>query len=281
MQSTRQIEQDGYYQESAPLQQTSTRYPVQRCLAATQTEVAEVVIVENADYGRMLFLNRELQSASYDEAIYHETLVHPIMHSLDSRDDKSVLVIGGAEGATVREVLKWGPNKVRHVDWVDIDGELVNICRRYLRYAPNSVYESGYVTYYNQDIMTFLDTMERAARYDIVIIDLPDPDPQEEVLYGPVFWHLIHRSLRQGGGIVSHVGPVEPRRRPGLEIVQQGAGGGGHAYHTHIPSFQGEWGFWMNKEPAFGRLFQLEGCSVMDNSYLRTVFHWDRHWLGQ
>lgn len=280
MPSIQEIEALGYYQEASPLQQTSTRYPVVRGLASQQTLYADAVIVENGDYGRMLFLDHELQSSSYDEQIYHETLVHPLMHSLGGSggsggDGKNLLVVGGAEGATVREVLKWA---VRHVDWVDIDGELVKLCREHLRYTPDSVYDDKRVSYYAADIMNFLDNMERVGLYDAIIIDLPDPDPTSHVLYGETFWKLIHRSLKMGGGIVSHVGPVEPGRRPGLEMVRAGAGGGGHAFHTYVPSFQGEWGFWMNKEPAFDRPFDLAGCGVVDDAYLRTVFHWDRHW---
>jgi spermidine synthase len=280
MQSAQQIESDGYYQEAAPLQQTSTRYPVTRCYVSQRTPFADVVIVESSDYGRMLFLDRELQSASFDERIYHETLVHPLIHATTGSRQR-VLVIGGAEGATVREVLKWCSNKVAAVDWVDIDGELVDLCRDYLRYADSTVYNDHRVRYYNEDIMSFLRSNNRLEIYDSIIIDLPDPDPNEQVLYGSEFWQLIRRSLKQGGGVASHVGPVEPGRRAGLEIVRQGAErvglGNGHAYHTFVPCFQGEWGFWMNKRPTYRSAFPHD-CRVIDRNYQNTIFHWDRHW---
>jgi spermidine synthase len=98
------ITERGYYEEVSPLQRSSTRYEVTRCLFSEHTDYADTVIVTNPDYGRMLFLDGELQSASYDEAIYHESLVHPVMNAMRHVDDKNVLVVGGAEGATVREV---------------------------------------------------------------------------------------------------------------------------------------------------------------------------------
>jgi spermidine synthase len=271
------INRDGFYQESSPLQRSSTRFASEQCLFAGRTGFAETVIITNPDYGRMLFLDGELQSCKYDESIYHETLVHPIMRALDHIDDKRILVVGGAEGATVREVLKWGPNKVRRVDWVDIDRPLMRVCRQYLQYATDSVYNNPKVHFYARDIMDFL--LNRRRMYDCIIIDLPDPDPAEPVLYGSEFWRRINAVLRGRGGIVTHCGPLEPGlgRQEGLDIIRALAGTG-YAYHTLIPSFQGEWGFWMSLPPCLTSAFP-DDCSVITNHFQSTIFHWDRHWM--
>jgi len=263
----------GYYDEESPLQRSSTRYEVRECLYAGKTDYAETVIVTNPDYGRMLFLDGELQSASYDEAIYHETLVHPIMNAMNHVDNKNILVVGGAEGATVREVLKWG--SVKHVDWVDIDSTLVDICQEHLQYADASIYENHVLNFVGQDIMAYL--RGSTCKYDCIIIDLPDPDPNEQVLYKQGFWDLIRGSLANGGMIVTHVGPVEPGtgRQPGLDIVRTFMGSG-FPYHTFIPSFQSEWGFWMSGCPGTS-CFPRE-CVIMNEHYQSTVFHWDQHW---
>ena len=280
------ITEQGYYEESAPLQRSSTRYAVSECVFAASTDYAQTVIVNNPDYGRMLFLDSELQSSSYDENIYHETLVHPALNAL-SRIDNRVLVIGGAEGATVREVLKWN-KKVRRIDWVDIDKTLVDVCKTHLQYAdPHSeVYkESGMVKFYAQDIMVFLANCNR-PKYDCIIIDLPDPDPLGNGdLYSSKFWTGIKNALLPGGTIVSHVGPVEPGfgRQSGLDFVVKGTEmvglGPGRAYHTFIPSFQSEWGFWMCGVAI--KEFSDEMVSkftIINSDYQKTIFHWDKHW---
>jgi len=274
--SSNEIEERGYFEERAPLQQTSTRYQVDRCLFAGPTGNAWTVIIENHDYGRMLFLDNELQSASYDEAIYHETLVHPVMRTMSNITDKRVLVVGGAEGATVREVLRWGYNQVNHIDWVDIDGQLVNVCREHLRYAPDSVYGDASVHYHAADINVFLQNGNRD--YDVIILDLPDPDPSEQYLYGSNFWNQIHGALSTDGVVVTHAGPVEPRCHQGLNIIRDSANmGAGTSYHTLIPSFQGEWAFWMScASNDYG--FMPNDTSVMNNGYHRTIMHWDTHW---
>ena len=275
--STQSIENDGFYEERSPLQRSSTRYEVTGCVYSAHTNSAHTVVVDNPDYGRMLFLDGELQSSCSDEAIYHETLVHPIMRALNGTDDKHVLVVGGAEGATVREVLRWGPNKVRRVDWVDIDPELVNVCRTHLRYANENVYENEMVRFHGCDIFEYLNRPD-VGPYDVIILDLPDPDPENPYLYGPHFWNRIRRVLREDGGLVTHVGPVEPGVFTGLNFVVNGADmGNGTPYHTFIPSFQGEWGFWMSVNPATMGRFPRD-CNVIDDAYHNTIMHWDRHW---
>lgn len=274
----------GYYEEEAPVQRSSTRYAVTNCLVSETTDHADTVIIDNPDYGRMLFLDKELQSATYDERIYHETLVHPALNALHRNDNiksLNVLVIGGAEGATVREVLKW-TNKVANVDWVDIDAKLVSVCKEYLQYAGSEVYTNKAVNFYAEDIMIFLEICNQ-PRYDCIIIDLPDPDPSSNgPLYGTKFWSLVKGALRQYGIVCTHVGPVEPGtgRQPGLNMVVSGAGSvglKGMAYHTLIPSFQSEWGFWMSAyyEPCI-RL--PTSCAIMNTQYQTTIFHWDKHW---
>jgi spermidine synthase len=268
------IKNKGFYEEKSPLQRSSTRYEAKDCLYSGKTDYAETVIIENPDYGRMLFLDGELQSCTYDEAIYHETLVHPIMRSLSHIENKRVLVIGGAEGATVREVLRWPC--VKRIDWVDIDRPLMRVCRQYLQYTPESVYNNCAVRFYAKDIMEYL--LKKRRVYDCIIIDLPDPNPDELILYGTEFWKRIYAVLKTGGGIVTHCGPVEPGagRQVGLSIVRAIAGEG-FAYHVLIPSFQGEWGFWMSLPPSLVGMYP-ESCVVASNHFQATIFHWDRHW---
>jgi len=277
MDSVSKINSDGYYEEKAPLQRSSTKYQIETCYVSEQTDYSHTVIARSPDYGMMLFLDGELQSSSYDEAIYHETLVHPIMNVFASLNDKRVLVVGGAEGATVREVLKW--SSVSLVDWVDIDNKLVELCRTYLKYCPLEVYNDTRVIRYTDDIMKYIDRVEKST-YDIIIIDLPDPDPEmPNPLYGEEFWAKIKGALKPDGGIVTHTGPVEPGlgRQVGLKMVQEGYGTTGFPYHTCIPSFQGDWGFWMNSAPESKTNFPYM-CSVMTSDYQQTIFHWDKHW---
>lgn len=218
----------------------NTSYPIRRRIWSGRTVACEsVVIAESPTYGYMLFLDGELQSAEADERIYHESLVHPIMAGLP--EGARVLVVGGGEGATVREVLKWKPS---HVDWVDIDPELVALCAEHLDWAPDVLGDSR-VTYRPKDIREFLGS---AGLYDAIILDLPDPDGDTGYLYSAHFWITLNGHLSSGGRLVTHVGPVRPFRGGG-EGLQRVASSDLFKpegfYSICIPSFQGSWGFWL------------------------------------
>lgn len=209
------------------------------------TDTCDVMIADSPVYGRMLFLDGELQSAAADERIYHETLVHPAMSVVHMRDPEHamrVLVIGGGEGATVREVLRWKPARI---DWVDIDGELVDVCREHLGWAPD-VYTEPRVQYYAEDIQTAWGWL---GEYDVIILDLPDPDGDTGYLYSNEFWQDVRGHMAPGAAVVTHVGPVRPYGGVGegaQRIVDTFSGLSEHGfYQTTIPSFQGSWGFWM------------------------------------
>ena len=79
-------------------------------------------MIERPNWGIACYMDNTIQSAEIDEKIYHEALVHPIM----SNDVKKVLIIGGGEGATAREVLKW---PVEEVDMIEWDKDVVELFR--------------------------------------------------------------------------------------------------------------------------------------------------------
>ena len=217
---------------------TRTSYPIYTTLVNTTTRACESVVIADAPtFGKMLFLDGELQSTSADEHIYHETLVHPVM--MNAPRGSNVLVIGGGEGATVREILRWNPS---HIDWVDIDGELVTLCRDHLKWAPN-VYTHPNVTFYAEDIRVMLPKL---GKYDVIILDLPDPDKDSGYLYSSEFWVELKQHLI--GNIVTHCGPVRPFGNigDGYQMVSKVASlywNYSTFYAQAIPSFQNEWGF--------------------------------------
>jgi spermidine synthase len=187
----------------------------------------------------MLFLDGELQSAAADEHIYHEALVHPVMTGAGM--GQRVLVVGGGEGATVREVLRWSP---AHVDWVDIDGQLVDLCREHLGWAPR-INHDPCVHYHAADIRTVIPSL---GLYSVIILDLPDPDGDTGYLYSEDFWVDILEHLAMEGRLVTHCGPVRPfgcigegfQRLILSPTIQFSTDG---FYSQMIPSFQSEWGF--------------------------------------
>lgn len=282
------------FQEESCSSDTLSSYRLTRGLWAGKTPYSQVVVAESPVYGKVLFLDKELQSAESDERIYHEHLVHPAMNALAHRLQKRVLIVGGGEGATAREVLRYDAEQVSEVVWIDIDGLLVNVCREHLCWANDSVYNDSRLTFQARDIREFLQSNPRV--FDLIILDLPDPDvedlqgppSQPFALYSEQFWDLLALNLAPRGAVVTHAGPVSPGAnglacRPGLAWIQSMAskalGCNGAPYRVTIPSFQSEWGFWMSIQPSKDDHFP-PNLAVMDMATQKQAFTWPKYWFS-
>lgn len=291
-----QLEAEGVVFEAPQAGSTHTGFAITRCMWAGHTRAgADVVLAESPTYGTLLMLDGELQCSEYDRDQYHEALVHPLMHALAGVPKKRVLIVGGGEGATARELLRYGSDAVASVLWVDIDPDLVHLCRRHLAWAGDEVYNDPRLTYLAADCALVLQDATQPP-FDAIVIDLPDPAGEDDAagvaaqgyLYSAAFWQDVKGRLAPGGGVVSHAGPVEPgvhaqSRRAGLHRLQRSmdaAGlGSGHAYHSLIPSFQGEWAWLMNLPPAVGTTNAVPDLAVFDADWQAEAFHWHRSWF--
>ena len=112
----------------------ATMLQVRRVLYSGNTAFQKVASPSDL-FGRSLMLDGKTQSTERDEHIYHEALVHPAM--LLHPDPRSVFIGGGGEGATLREVLAY--KSVANVSMLDMDGEVVELCRATRKYVRRSV----------------------------------------------------------------------------------------------------------------------------------------------
>lgn len=152
-------------------------------------------IVETRLHGKMLFLDGVAQSAERDEFIYHELLVHPAMFA--HPNPEKVLVIGGAEGATLREVLKH--QTVKRAVLVDIDGELVEICKQYLPGWHQGSFDDPRVEVVICDGRDYVEKCNE--KFDVIIIDLSDPleDSPAVFLFTREFYLSVRNCLTDHG----------------------------------------------------------------------------------
>ncbi|MCD6340807.1 MAG: polyamine aminopropyltransferase [Desulfurococcales archaeon] len=176
---------------------------VRNVILTTKTKYQEVQIIELEEYGRALILDGYIQSAEADEFIYHESLVHPVMvtHSNPSR----VLIIGGGEGATLREVLKH--SCVKEAVMVDIDGELVEFARKYLDFMHQGAFYDPRAKIVIDDGKRYVARCDSSI-FDVVIIDLTDPYSSEiaKSLYTKEFYAEVKRILKSDGIMVTQAG---------------------------------------------------------------------------
>lgn len=164
-----------------------------------RTEFQDVLIFENAVFGKVLALDGVVQLTERDNHIYHEMIAHvPLMAHGTARD---VLIIGGGDGGTLKEVLK---HPVERATLVEIDGEVIDLSRRYFPEVSGGAFDDPRADVLIMDGMRYIEQSQDS--FDIIIIDSTDPMGPGEPLFTPAFYRSCRRRLRPGGMIVVQSG---------------------------------------------------------------------------
>jgi spermidine synthase len=215
---------------------------VKGSLYSGRTRFQSVDVIDTWRLGRCLVLDGRIQSSEGDEFIYHEALVQPAMVLHPSPED--VLIAGGGEGATLRQVLLHP--SVRRVVMVDIDEEVIKVSREFLPSWHRGSFDDPRLELIISDARKYLEQSGRS--FDVIILDLPEPveGGPAHMLYTQEFYRSVKEALNAGGvvavqsdmsswgaaqafpAIINTLNSVFPVVRP---------------YQTHIPSFGGCWGF--------------------------------------
>jgi len=154
----------------------------------------------------MLFLDGICQSSERDEFIYHEMLVHPALFS--HPDPKSVLVVGGATGASLREIFRH--RGIERVVMVDIDGELAELCRRLLPQWHEGNFYDPRLDLHIEDGRKYMETSSEI--FDCIILDLSDPfeGSPAMLLFTREFYQLVKAHLGPKGSVSVQAQGISP-----------------------------------------------------------------------
>jgi spermidine synthase len=178
-------------------------HAVVRTIASARTSFQQADILETVGHGKLLVLDGRMQSSQADEFVYHDALVHPGMLAATDAP-RSALVVGGGEGATLREVLAY-PSIERAV-MVDIDGELVELCRRHLPEHHQGAFDDPRTELRHEDARAFLEGTPE--RFDVISLDLTEPMEAGPAcrLFSREFYTLVHDRLTPGGTMTMQAG---------------------------------------------------------------------------
>jgi spermidine synthase len=207
---------------------------------AEDTEYQHIVLTKEQGDLR-LYLDGQLQFSSSDEYRYHETLVH-IPMALAERREK-ILVLGGGDGLALRELEKY--EEVEEITLVDLDPAMVELAsnNRLLKGLNENAFESEKVEVYHRDAFDFMEEAE--GFYDVIIVDLPDPNNESlNKLYTLEFYSLLRNHLDPGGMIMAQsTSPVFATEVYWtIDETFAATGMNTENFHLDIPSF-GNWGF--------------------------------------
>jgi len=178
-------------------------FRVNKVYAIERSPYQEIILAEIEGFGNSLLIDKFIQSSEKDEYIYHELLVHPAM-SLHPNPER-VLILGGGEGATLREVLKH--KTVLEAVMVDIDPVIIEFSKKYLKHMHKGSFSDPRARVVIMDGKDYIKQAE-SNYFDVVIMDLTDPYASEiaKPLYSPEAFREIRRILRNDGVIATQAG---------------------------------------------------------------------------
>jgi spermidine synthase len=224
-------------------------------------EYEELVAFERTAYQRALVywtprkglhfsLDGVTQSVEIDEKTYHEALVHtPLLLYPRAPGAASVVIIGGGEGATVREVLRHG--SVERLVMAELDGAVAHMCRAHLPSWSAGGFDDARTTLAVGDGKAY---MERAARASVDVIIMDTLDPLDGKLSFPLFsvefFATLHERLTEDGLLLIQGGQFDeddewPTYDTFATILGKLRRVFAHVtyYSKYVRTFDGYWGF--------------------------------------
>ncbi|MGK7888623.1 MAG: polyamine aminopropyltransferase [Leptolyngbyaceae cyanobacterium] len=152
-----------------------------------------VEVFDTIEYGKMLTTDKMIMCSERDEGAYHEMIIHVPM--VVNPDIKDVLVIGGGDGGSVRQILRYP--QVETVTMVEIDEVVVKASRQFLPSLASEL-DNPKLDLCFEDGITYMK-QAAAESFDLIVIDSSDPVGPSEGLFSQSFYEHAYRCLRPKG----------------------------------------------------------------------------------
>lgn len=185
---------DQYEKENGRYLQVKANNVLEKIISPFQ----EICVVDSQAFGKVLINDGIIMLTEADETGYHEMIAHvPLCVHFSPQN---VLVIGGGDGGTVREIIKH--TQVKKVDVCEIDKKVIEVCQKHFPNLANS-FDDDRVNTYFQDGAQFLK--KRESYYDIIIVDSSDPIGPGTTLFSEQFYHSLFKALKEDGIAVTQL----------------------------------------------------------------------------
>lgn len=169
---------------------------VKQHLYTGKSEFQDVDVFESEEFGKFLTLDGLMMVTEKDEFIYHDMITHVAMAT--NPNIKKVLVIGGGDGGTVRELTRY--SHIEKIDMVEIDKLVVDVSREYLPITASKLDDPRVSLYFEDGIRFVADTKEI---YDLILVDSTDPIGPGEGLFTTEFYQNCFNILSDNGILVN------------------------------------------------------------------------------
>ena len=243
-------------------------------LYSGNSEFQRIDIFDSKEFGRFLTLDGYMMLTEMDEFIYHEMITHVPM-AVHPRV-KNVLVIGGGDGGTVRELTKY--KSIESIDLVEVDKQVVLLSKKYLPFLSSKLKDKRVKVWFEEGLRY---VRGKKSEYDLIIIDSSDPYGPAEGLFTREFYGTCFKALRDDGILINqHESPFYAAHQKSVRDAHR------HiavefpvstVYQCHIPSYpSGHWlfGFASKKYHPIGNLDEARWNKLRINTrYYNTALH--------
>ncbi|GAE03529.1 TPA: polyamine aminopropyltransferase [Clostridium botulinum] len=171
-------------------------YKFTKTLLNKKTPFQELTIIKSKTLGNMLLLDGIVQTTEKDEYVYHEMITHIPLFT--HPNPKKVLVVGGGDGGTIREVLKHP--SVEKAVLCEIDEEVIKASKEFLP-TISCALDNPKCEIFIGDGIKYVH--EHKNEFDIIIVDSTDPFGAAEGLFGGSFYKEIYQALTDKGIFVA------------------------------------------------------------------------------
>jgi len=206
-----------------------------------KTPFQQIDFFDSEDFGRFFTLDGYMMVNEKDEFIYHDMIVHIPMAV--NPHIKRVLVIGGGDGGTVRELTRYAT--IEHIDLVEIDERVALLCEEYLPLTACGLKD-------NRVNKHFVDGIEfiknKRSQYDLIIVDSTDPIGPGEGLFTSAFYKDCHQALTEKGIMINqhespyYAGDIKEMQKAHTKLYKTFEHC--YVYQFHMPTYaSGHWLF--------------------------------------
>ncbi|RDU23779.1 polyamine aminopropyltransferase [Anaerosacchariphilus polymeriproducens] len=214
---------------------------VEKELVSLESFYQKINLLKTYDYGKVLVLDGELMITERDEFIYHEMAVHVPMAVHPKV--KKVLVIGGGDGGSARELTKY--DTIEQIDVVEVDAEVVRICKEFFPEVSDSLSDKRVKIHFEEGIRFARGIYDE---YDLIIVDCADPYGPAEGLFTREFYGICWKALKEDGILINqHESPYYEQHARSVQMAHkhiQFSFPYSTVYQCHIPSYpSGHWLF--------------------------------------
>jgi len=157
----------------------------------------QIDVLDTYQFGRMLVIDGLVMTTEKDEFVYHEMISHIALNT--HPNPQNVLVIGGGDGGTIREVIKH-PEVLQTV-LCEIDDRVIEVSKEYLPEIASALYGHPKVEILVADGIAHVK--EKTGYYDVILIDSTDPIGHAEGLFSFDFYQHVFRALKDDGIMVA------------------------------------------------------------------------------